>query len=335
MGRLRKFLSSPSYAHQAVSPWRGCRRVDHGCRSCPAMLQGRQNPNVMGRWGGEKGGGTRVVMSEKQWAGLTYLNTEILHKPDPHRIVVHSCDPFEDWQGPLVNYWGRRLWYCRSCGPLKVHDHFVCFEHQQKLKHYRMWQYRNRFFRLIDVTPSLDWILVTKRPENVMGMWTTAMDYDPRQDDVPPQFRHNAWLGISFHDQDSFDKRVGDCVEQMRRLRDITPVLFLEAMPLTGAVEVPRALFEEGLVDWITIGGEAGYTPCDLEWVHRLIEQADEHRVPVYVCQLGSRPRFDGKPYLVVDPYGSRRWPSRFGEDVSEWPSWARRQEVPKPGEFF
>lgn len=62
-----------------------------------------------------------------------------------------------------------------------------------------MDDYRAKLWRLIERTPNLDWLLLTKRPENVMGMVP-----EPWRESFPP----NVWLGTSVEDQKTADERI-------------------------------------------------------------------------------------------------------------------------------
>ena len=54
--------------------------------------------------------------------------------------------------------------------------------------------WRSDLFDLIAATPELDWLLLTKRPENLVRMWPSG--------DWP-----NVWLGTTCEDQEHFNER--------------------------------------------------------------------------------------------------------------------------------
>src|SRR5262249_10359176 len=57
--------------------------------------------------------------------------------------------------------------------------------------------YRGDLLNLIRKTPDLDWLLLTKRPENISRMLP---------DDWPARFP-NVWLGATCEDQEHYDRR--------------------------------------------------------------------------------------------------------------------------------
>jgi protein gp37 len=107
-----------------------------------------------------------------------------------------------------------------------------------------------RLLALIDRTPNLDWLLLTKRPElfdariraaqgwhfdlgdrNVCGrLW------DWVQHKIPPA---NVWVGTSVEDQTRADERVPELLKIPARVR------FLSCEPLLGPVDLTRIRFKE------------------------------------------------------------------------------------------
>lgn len=115
---------------------------------------------------------------------------------------------------------------------------------------------RARLFCLIDETPHLDWLLLTKRPENIArllpatcypcndtGMIRVA-GVDPEWCDEcggerqgqPRGYRHNVWLGTTVEDQ----KRAEDRIPELLMVPAV--VRFLSCEPLLGpvALDLPR-----------------------------------------------------------------------------------------------
>ena len=75
---------------------------------------------------------------------------------------------------------------------------------------------------LIDSTPHLDWLLLTKRPENVIDSagyyWGVLPD--------------NVWIGTSVENQETADKRIPELMKIPARVR------FLSIEPLLGPVDI-------------------------------------------------------------------------------------------------
>jgi protein gp37 len=182
---------------------------------------------------------------------------------------------------------------------------------------------REALFRLIDQTLNLDWLLVTKRPQNVAHMWPVL---------APPKVslhKHrrldNVWLGVSVSDQRTAD----EYVPWLLNLSGLAPVLFLSIDPLLG----PVTLADEWLrvvrsrlnarIDWVTVTGESGNNArqCNVDWIRDLVRQCREARVPCFVRQLGSNAVCGGQRYATKQPHGA---------DLAEWPEDIRVRELPQ-----
>jgi protein gp37 len=126
---------------------------------------------------------------------------------------------------------------------------------------------RARLWDLIERTGWLDWMLLTKRPENIARMI-------PWGDNWPS----NVWAGTSVEDQRRADER-------LPVLRAVPATRFLSVEPLLG----PVALDPEG-IDWVIVGGESGpgARPMDLEWARAVRDTCQRADVPVFVKQLGT-----------------------------------------------
>jgi protein gp37 len=302
------------WAHHTFNPWLGCTKVSPACKHCYAERDFDHRLKQV-QWGPN---GTRVLTSHENWAKPLKWNRDVEKEyefaqaqwvadccvgnksyPEPElkqfrkRVFCASlADVFEDWQGPIVNSKGERgvvtcadsFWF--TIGPVSnCHD-------------LTMDDVRTQLFALIDATPNLDWLLLTKRPENIRSMYlsqhldggTTGrirelMD-EGESKYVHPYFRRNVWLGTSVENQEYADKRI----PELLKCRDLSPVLFLSCEPLLGPVDLdyPDSLYPDGPeyccscsgfecgcrgrpidppaylnkafggVDWVIAGGESG-----------------------------------------------------------------------------
>jgi protein gp37 len=101
-------------------------------------------------------------------------------------------------------------------------------------------EWRIDLANLIDSTPELDWMLLTKRPKNFERLWPwKGLKIIP----------DNVWLGVTCEDQANFDRR-------WPLLRD-TPakIRFISNEPATGPITDIR---QGDKPDWMTIGGASG-----------------------------------------------------------------------------
>src|SRR5262249_30041236 len=159
-----------------------------GCISCYAERQAKRNPKLLGTWG-PVGIGKRVRGADAYWAEPLKWNAQARAMRERKRVFCQSlADVFEDWRGPILDTHDRQL----------VHDNFG-YTHDPELPAQRdnpctMDDLRHDMFHLIDETDWLDWLLLTKRPQNIPGMWP-AGESAIGPVDVP--FRSNVWLGTS------------------------------------------------------------------------------------------------------------------------------------------
>lgn len=217
---------------------------------------------------------------------------------------------------------------------------------------------RERMFGVIDECPNVDFILLTKRPQNVPRMWPQYESY--RVDSVGRplplrQKRPNVWLLASVSDQPSYDAMTNAlCMS-----RDLVPVLGVSYEPAITEVDfrfwnpaAPKGDGEwmaavEGVgvtgkirpLDWVIIGGESGSKarPFDLAWARSAIAQCKAANVPCFVKQVGSNARerypsawTNGYPHgdqsvrLIGDGCGTfsvTGLRDKKGGDWNEWPA--------------
>lgn len=276
-----------SWTDHTFNPHIGCSKVHAGCAHCYAERDFDTRRGVA-NWGPH---GTRIVTSEANWRQPLKWNREAEAAGERRRVFSASlADVFEDWKGPLGG--ATRDWTSLD-------------------------DVRRELFAVIDSTPWLDWLLLTKRPENVPRMWPTRFTGD----DVgkPDGFeirRENVWLGTSVSDQETADRMIPDLL----KCRDLSPVLFLSAEPLLGSLNFRWAKWQEfsdtpggstdeldGLrrLDWVIAGGESGpgFRFVDPDWLRVLRDQCEAGDVPFFFKQWsGSNPKTLGK---VLD---GREW---------------------------
>lgn len=133
---------------------------------------------------------------------------------------------------------------------------------------------RKRLWTLIESTPSLDWLLLTKRPQNILRLapWTR-------------QWPANVWLGTSVENQRLAETRLPFLLEIPASVR------FLSCEPLLGALNLRPWFKKIGLhpIDWIIAGGESGghSRPMHPDWATSLLQQCQEFNIPFHFKQWG------------------------------------------------
>ena len=133
---------------------------------------------------------------------------------------------------------------------------------------------RTRLWELIQNTPNLDWLLLTKRPQNIEKLV-------PWRNDWPP----NVWLGTSVENQTLAEKRLPFLLSNAASVR------FLSCEPLLGQLDLSLWFRRSGLypIDWIIAGGESGGSsrPMHPDWAVSLLRQCRRFDVPFHFKQWG------------------------------------------------
>lgn len=133
---------------------------------------------------------------------------------------------------------------------------------------------RERLFDMVDVTPHLDWLLLTKRPENIGRLAGRWADLSTGRISAPS----NVWLGTSVGVRASADRIEALCEHDASvRFLSCEPLLEdLGDITLTG-------------IDWVIAGGESGPNARRMNpgWAQRLRAQCAEQCVPFWFKQNG------------------------------------------------
>ena len=209
------------------------------------------------------------------------------------------------------------------------------------------------FLQLIHDTPNLDWLLLTKRPENFFDRIRLARNHGLKQSlPVIPGWCYmtsrwinkgakapsNVWIGVSTENQAMADKRIPQLLKIPAKLH------FLSVEPMLDAIDLDTYLLPSledaqkayrGVdcdwprIHWIIVGGESGprARQCETDWIRDVIGQCKTASVPCFVKQIGRHPGWNDKEM-------DERWYERLshpkGGDMSEWPEDLRVREFPK-----
>lgn len=138
---------------------------------------------------------------------------------------------------------------------------------------------RARLIKLIEATPNLTWLLLTKRIENAVHLVPEWLNGAPK----------NAWFGVTTEDQISYDKRIGILLGL--RVHFDASVVWLSIEPQISEVSIDVRLDGRN-VDWAIVGGESGTgcRPFNIEWARSIKKQCDEDGVAFFLKQLGGHP---------------------------------------------
>ncbi len=169
---------------------------------------------------------------------------------------------------------------------------------------------RKDLYELIPRTPWLDWLMLTKRPENFGPLLpSTWMDNPPA----------NVWLMTTVESSDFLFR-----TDFLKAFPAVVHGLSIE--PLLG----PMPTLGEHLdgIDLVIVGGESGPNarPCDVAWIRSIVQQCAAAKVACWVKQLGE---------MAVDQLGPMRgamFPAtdRKGSLLESLPSDLRVRQMPE-----
>ena len=233
-----------AWADHTFNPWIGCSHVSKGCMNCYAERDFDHRYHKI-EWGPR---GTRVQTSEANWR-------------KPFKWNKHAQD---NGKAELV--------FCASLADVfEVHRDIGITT--------SLW--RERLFDMMVKTPWLIWLVLTKRPENVMGMVPLSW-YDGNR------WPANVWVGFSAEDQSNFDFRIENA------LKIPTPVRWVSVEPMLGYIDMSLYL-ETPEINWVIVGGESGPNarPMHTSWVKNIEWDCGVGRVPFFFKQWGE--------YIQVD----------------------------------
>jgi protein gp37 len=169
------------------------------------------------------------------------------------------------WQQPLL--WNRKARESGHRASVFCSSMSDTFE-----DHPTLARERTRLWLLIEATPWLNWLLLTKRPEHFVSM--TPWKSGPWPD--------NVWAGTSVGLQARAEERLPHLLNVPAVCR------FLSCEPLLGPLDLSPWRAQ---VQWVICGGESGVhaRPMDLEWARTLRDQCQQAGIPYFFKQVGGR----------------------------------------------
>lgn len=271
--------------------WIGCEEINPACDHCYAREMAQRYG--WAKWGPD---GTRRITAPSNWRKPITWNAKAAKEGNRYRVFCESLsDLFEDWQGAMRNHKGTIEHRCgegHRIGLETIHVEGIECDSGCGLLSFpwSMLDVRAEVFALIDETPNLDWLLLTKRPENINRFWSAY--------DSPERSRPNVWLGTSIPNQEWADK----LVPELLRFSCLGAGAFLSVEPLLGPIDLEPYLgnavtwnedgsrcWEEPGINWVIAGGESGSKarPCHPDWIRSLRDQCQAAGVPFFFKQWG------------------------------------------------
>lgn len=256
------------WCDHTFNPWEGCQKVGPGCDNCYAEARNaRFAGGTATNWGP---GAPRRMTSGGNWNKPLTWNK--------------NADAF------MAQHGRRQRVFCASLAD--VFDNAVDP------------QWRTDLFRLIESTPNLDWLLLTKRIGNVRSLSQAAMGMIGIIHKPLPQ---NAWIGATIVNKAEAERDIPKLLAVPARVRflsmepllgpvDLTHIPVSgaghhEFDPITTANVLKRAEAYPQLpkVDWVIVGGESGpgARPMHPDWARSLRDQCEAAGVPFLFKQWG------------------------------------------------
>lgn len=158
---------------------------------------------------------------------------------------------------------------------------------------------RDDLWELIRQTPDLNWLLLTKRPQNIAKMKPVFWD----------EIKGHIWLGATVENQDVANRNIPHLIFHDCAVR------FLSCEPLLGPIDLTDiSMGDSGIIDalsgtegvaweggppamsptldWIITGGESGgrltSRPASPNWYRSLRDQCEEANIPFLFKQWGN-----------------------------------------------
>lgn len=297
--------SKIEWTDHTFNSWVGCTKVSPGCANCYAetldrnrfskTMDGGSVSKPVTHWGS---GAPRHRTREAEWRKPLAWNAEAEAAMD---AALHDfgTDRYEAPPRPRV--------FCASLADWLDEEVPIAWLAD--------------LLTLIRETPCLDWLLLTKRPQNFENRVGQVIDAflslgavgdftkggavladwfaEWRRGRAP----HNVWMGTTAEDQARADERIPHLLRIPARVR------FLSCEPLVGPVVLrdPGAEYGDGSmadlsdappgwdfpgVNWVICGGESGESdapirPMRAEWARALRDQCADAGVPYFFKQWG------------------------------------------------
>lgn len=225
--------SKIEWTDHTFNPWIGCTKVSPGCVNCYAESMARRYG--WAEWGLQ---GTRKRTSEANWK-----------KPLA-------------WNRAAEKTGKRTFVFCASLSDV--------FERRPGIMGENLIKWRADLWELIEATPALTWLLLTKRPEYIQNMLPVY--------DVPK----NIALGTTVEIQLA-----------RRRIAWLTDVpaafYFISMEPMLEPIHLDNHI---RFVDWVIVGGESGPNcrPFNLDWARSVRDECRAAGVPFFMKQIGGHP---------------------------------------------
>jgi protein gp37 len=338
-----------SWCDSTVNFFSGCTKISAGCLNCYAEARdNRHMQEKVSHWG--KGaprlkhkGAVKdaLALNRKPWICDLCGHASASNRRDNGSCLNSECDYHK---GKMGSFHRRRI-FSLSLGDWLDEEAPI--------------EWLAEMLDTVRQCDQVNWLLLTKRPENWHQLVNNAaLSFVKQHDDsvsrpfvnwiydwqkgMPPQ---NIWLGTSTENQERADKRIRELLQIPAAVR------FLSVEPMLGPIRFNPVTLGWNEIHWMIFGGESGKgaRPCNVEWIRDGVEQCKAAGVAAFVKQLGAEPVEDGFEHSPecrdehcslaggIDDCDGQVIDIKLelkdtkGGDVTEWPQDLQVREFPTP----
>lgn len=254
------------WAHHTINLWHGCYEVHKGCDNCYAKQQSNRyhGPDLLWQQQGPR------MEIKSAFPDIIKYQKRAEKEDVQYYIFMNSMSDIFEKSMPVVDF---------------KHNPLSFMEEQVYTA-----DIRNMFFKYVDASPNLIFLLLTKRPSNILKMIPQEWIDKPRT---------NVIFGTSIVDQPTADTLIP-------QLLAVPGLHFLSMEPLLGPVSLLKFISIETTwvemdimceprtypvtaINWVIAGGESGFNarPMNSEWAEYLQKQCYHGGIPFFMKQWG------------------------------------------------
>lgn len=277
--------SKIEWTDHTFNPWEGCQKVGPGCDHCYAETR---NARFAGgsaiNWGPSAPRRRTSAANWRkplQWNAAKFWQCECGWRGSDRELdqqPKRSSNPVGDIPA------------CPNCNRIDfkpARARVFCASLADVFDNAVNAQWRFELLKLIEETPNLDWLLLTKRIRNASTMLeqaTRAITHG--REGWADNYFPNVWIGASIVNQEEADRDIPKLLAVPAQVR------FLSMEPLLGPVDLRqahKAPVRFPHIDWVIVGGESGTgaRPMHPDWARSLRDQCTSVGVPFLFKQWG------------------------------------------------
>lgn len=257
-----------SWCDHTFNSWWGCWKIADECKNCYADSLAKVY--APGHWGRTE---PRRFFGDKHWAQLAKWNRKAIKDGIRRRVFVGSM---MDWA--------------------EVHpDAEIAAQ---------MHAARRRLWVAIRECTGLDFLLLTKRPEDAARLLPWQVPHLYGFDDSISEPWANCWIGVTAGTRESARTKIQALRRIPAAVRFVSCEPLLEEISATDWRDALAPTSDEGPIHWLIVGNESGprRRPAEMDWVRVARDEAARYGVAFHFKQWVEKekvhlPILDGKQW--------------------------------------